>query len=795
MYFDESTTGLIKENDHEVTLVRNLNQEAEARKFLDILYPNYKGEGHLVLWTKQDKQSRFFSIGEFGEAPRQAAFLCQEMDVYFGVGLQAKMPEHGGRGRADTVVAIPGLWMDIDVKGDNHKSEQLPQTFGAALKFIESIKLKPTMIVSTGGGLHAYWLFNDPMAIGDPQQWQKAKKLSQDFQKILISLAADRGWKIDLTADLSRLLRLPGTYNHKQGHRVPVSITKYHETSRYKLEEIERFTTGFQVPTETRDLSVGPERILEGSRNDTLTSIGGALRANKADYDEVYRKLMEINRTRCVPPLSEEEVESIARSVTQYQAGNDKGGQPKQSQQIIELTDGIGLFHTSKGENYAAVPVNGHREIWSLTSRQFRQYLSKIYYERHGKPPGSQALQDALEVLRGKASFDSPEQEVSIRLAKFDDSIYIDLCDDDWQAVRITSNGWEVVKETPVSFVRSNGMSSLPVPVAGGNLELLRETLNVKESDEWLLILSWLVGAFNPTGPYEILILHGEQGSAKSTTAKILKQLIDPSSVPLRTLPTKEHDLMISAKNSWVIAYDNLSGIKTWLSDAFCRLSTGGGFSTRGLYTDSDEIIFQAMRPLILNGIDDIADRQDLADRSLMVNLPRIPENRRKLERQLWWDFEKNRPTILGAILDVVSFAIKNYRNVKLEAPPRMADFGHWVVAAEPELPWRSGKFLEVYKRNRDEASVSCFESDVVAMAVKAFIDEHKNWEGTASDLKKQLEKHSNNDEQTKDPSWPKRPNYLSTRIRRIAPPLRSIGISVDEVRVNGKKLWKFKMN
>ena len=336
-------------------------------------------------------------------------------------------------------------------------------------------------------------------------------------------------------------------------------------------------------------------------------------------------------------------------------------------------------------------------------------------------------------------------------------------------------------------------MLALPAPQTGGDISDLRNIINVRKEKDWVLIFSWLIGAFSPDGPYPILLVHGEQGSAKSTTARILRELIDPSAAPLRTLPRSERDLMIMAKNSWVIAFDNLSGVKPWLSDSLCRLSTGGGFSTRGLHTDSDEVIFDAERPILLNGIDDIANRQDLASRSLIISLPRIPEDKRMLEHDLWREFEAMRPKIIGSILDTISFALRNLNNVNCDSYPRMADFAKWIVASEPSLPWKSGKFLKYYQANQRESAFSAFESDNIAMAIKKFIEENNEWEGTASDLKSDLESYKTYEEFTTDKSWPKTPSYLSNRISRISDSLRSVGIDVEHKRKNFGRVWSFK--
>src|SRR5215831_12816193 len=256
--------------------------------------------------------------------------------------------------------------------------------------------------------------------------------------------------------------------------------------------------------------------------------------------------------------------------------------------------------------------------------------------------------------------FDAPEHEVHVRVAGHGDRIYIDLIDQTWRAIEIDEDGWRVNDSPPVYFRRSSGMKPLPEPVAGGSLEDdLKPLLNVKSDEEFVLNVAWLLAALRPTGPYPVLGLAGEQGSAKSMRTNFLRALVDPNSVPLRALPRSEHDLFIAARNSHVLAYDNASGLPDWLSDAFCRLATGGGFSTRQLYTDDDEVLFGSKRPILLNGIDDVAARPDLADRSIVQTLAAISDERRKLETELWADFERKRPRILGALLTAISHGLR----------------------------------------------------------------------------------------------------------------------------------------
>src|SRR5262249_55588755 len=157
--------------------------------------------------------------------------------------------------------------------------------------------------------------------------------------------------------------------------------------------------------------------------------------------------------------------------------------------------------------------------------------------------------------------------------------------------VQMTATGWRIISNPPVRFRRAKGMLPLPAPVSGGDLDALRMFVNIGTDADWHLFVAWLLASFRPEGPYPLLVLHGEQGSAKSTTARIARMILDPNVTPLRADPRDARDVMIAATNGWLLAFDNLSVLRGWLSDALCRLSTEGGFSTRELYTDQDEVL------------------------------------------------------------------------------------------------------------------------------------------------------------------------------------------------------------
>jgi len=453
--------------------------------------------------------------------------------------------------------------------------------------------------------------------------------------------------------------------------------------------------------------------------------------------------------------------------------------EPTQLEILLEIAAAAELFHTADGDCFARFPVNEHWETWLIRSKGFRRWLSHGYYRATGTGPNSDSMQAALNTLEAMAQFDGAERPLWVRLAEHEGKIYIDLANPGWEAIEITPDGWQVVANPPVCFRRPRGMLPLAYPERGGSVNELRPFLNLASDEDFILMIAYLLAAMRPRGPYPVAALGGEQGTAKSTTARGIRSLGDPNISPLRSTPRNERDLMIAATNSWILSYDNLSGIPHWLSDAFCRLSTGGGISNRELYTNQEETILDAMRPVILNGIDSLMKRPDLADRYLIFNLPPIPKSARRPEEEFWADFEKARPRILGGLLDAVSTGLKNLESVKLPSLPRMADFARWIVACEPALPWPPGSFMAAYDGNRQEAVELSLEADVVAVAVRAHMADKQEWSGKPTELYEALKNHvAENTQKSKE--WPKAAHVLTSHLKRMATFLRKVGLVID---------------
>jgi hypothetical protein len=436
------------------------------------------------------------------------------------------------------------------------------------------------------------------------------------------------------------------------------------------------------------------------------------------------------------------------------------------------------VFHTASGTAFADFLVDGHRETWPIRSKRFRGWLRRRYYDATGGALGAQAIASQLDLLEARAQFDAPERSVHVRVAEHAGHIYLDLADDPWRAVQIGPDGWRVNDSPPVRFRRPAGLLPLPLPQRRGSLEQLACLLNLSSQNDFVLVVAWLLGALRPSGPYPLLVISGEQGSTKTVLSKMLRALVDPNAAPVRALPRDERELFIAANNGHVLAFDNISRLRPWLSDALCRLASGGGFAVRQLYTDQDEVLFDAARPVILNGIEDVVTRPDLADRSIFLTLPHVADARRQQERELWRQLELARPRILGFLFDLVAHGLRTLPDIGVNCLPRMADFALWAAACEPAL-WRPGTFQRAYEANRRVAIEDIIDGDPVAACVREILAERSSWTGTAADLLHAGADCGADGISSDRTGWPRTPRALAGRLRRAQTFLRVLGIDI----------------
>ena len=403
-------------------------------------------------------------------------------------------------------------------------------------------------------------------------------------------------------------------------------------------------------------------------------------------------------------------------------------------------------------------------------------------YCNNGRPASANenAIREARAAVEAQAMVTGPVQKAPLRVAEHMSAIFLDLGAPDWSALRIDTEGWQIVDHAPIPIIRGKRAARFADPNAAADFAPVRNLLSHLDDDTFTLLIAWCVGALLPEGPYPILVLGGEQGAGKSTLARLAQRIADPVTGDLLQPPRDDRDLIACARTNRVLSFDNLSGLSSDLADSLCRLATGSEIGGRALFSDYDLATFSACRPIVINGIPDLAARADLADRSIVLRLPQLPG--RMTEREWRAAVADVMPSCFAALLDAVSCGLK-----RLDATPtpnvRMADFARFVHAAEPALPWAPGAFLAALQRARQHANVTLAEGDLVAAAVREFLGDHgRIWCGLTSELHKLLS--SRVGPSGRGPQdWPGNARWFGERLRRAAPALRSLGIGIEERR------------
>ena len=446
-----------------------------------------------------------------------------------------------------------------------------------------------------------------------------------------------------------------------------------------------------------------------------------------------------------------------------------------QADALVDLAHSTYRLGMSIDREAFAVPVDGPAVAMMFRGggSALRAALAKQYRAVTGKTPSASALADALTALEGMAQ-DSDPEPVALRLAAHDGGVVVDLGDKSGRAIVVNPGGWAVEAVSPVLFRRTALTLPLPEPSAATAAELaeLRGLLNV-DDDTWPLVVGYLVAAYMPDLPHPVVMLGGEQGTGKSTAARLLIGLIDPSAAPLRSEPRDAEQWAVAASGSWAVCIDNVSHITGWLSDAICKAVTGDGLVRRKLYTDSDLAVLSFRRCIMLTSIDAGALRGDLGDRLLLADLERIPESQRRTEAELHAAFGQAGPRLLGALLSAVSQTLAELPAVKLATMPRMADFARVLAAVDvacPELT--GGRAFNLFAGQRNRIAGEVVEADPVAAAVVKVMETRDSWVGTAAELLAALPSG-----QHPPRGWPATARALAGRLKRVAPALRHVGI------------------
>jgi hypothetical protein len=787
---------------------------------------NDKGERKFLI---KDVQNKFFSATELEEA---AAFAIKKSDqgndVFAGIAAR----KFGGT-KKDGIIRCHLAYADVDAPGASARLEELP----------------PPSFSNTSGGLyddgtektHVCWVLEEAASTADLERITKplSQFLAQGVEHVFDAahiLRVPGTWYFKHADTKDRMTftvsHTGATYGYDEIYEpdpiaAPTNLRRdYGETYGegedrgnylcavggtlkrlyldpdyaygYLLAHNETFCDPPAAESHVKNAHAylvqdrrNGDTMDYGSGTDTLLAIMRHLRSDL--YDEKALEVITAFNDMLRPPVSDEELvriyeAHIAADEEEDHSKTEKKAKAKsQASLLVEMVGGD-LFHTPDQTAYVSMLIDGHRKTWAIRSRAFRMWLVYQFDLKMGNSPGAQAIADALTSLEAKAVHAS-QHEVHVRLAEYDGDIYLDLGDEDWTVIRITPDSWDAITNPPVYFRRPKSTLPLPMPVRGGSVDDLRGLVNVADDDDWMLFVAILLGALHPRGPFPVLASFGEQGSAKSSATRIYRRLVDPSLVELRALPRTTHDLAIMARGSWILPFDNCSSLSSDLSDALCRMSTGGGFGTRTLYSDDEEMVFGERRPIALNGITEFVTRPDLLNRAIMLCHPSIPDDERMTEAEFDELLEYVRPGVLGALLDVVAVGLANLPDVHLDTLPRMADFALWIVACAPALGWDEEAFLSAYEANREAANDTVLDNSPIASHIVT-LAEHGGFRGNQKQLLicvRDLALDAGCDV-SKHAFFPQTPQMMGRALSRIVTNLRDTGVRVDPPDKNDHK-------
>ncbi len=539
----------------------------------------------------------------------------------------------------------------------------------------------------------------------------------------------------------------------------------------------------------------------QGQRNTAAAVMAGKLLSDLSRnlWSTAFLPAMVAWNRKNKPPLPDIELKQVSEGILKLEeaklalAKQEKkerqSGSEKLSLISLITDDNCRPFHDQHNEPHAHARVDDHWETLRVDSKAMKRWLRMLSW-RMKIVSKQEDLKDALLRLESSAVHEGSRFPLETRITHIKEAhvFLYDLSDPLWRAVRITSEGYSIVTEPGIHFRRFSHQERQVDPVDGGDLRELLTLTNLADADQELLFLVHLVSCLIPFIPHPVPNFHGPQGSAKTTLAKMERALIDPSSMGALSFPDKSRELVQLLSHHYMAFFDNVSKITQEQSDIICRAVTGEGNSKRRLHSDDEDMIYNYRRCVGFTGINPTARKPDLLDRSILIRLNRIPEEKRREERLVLEDFEAMRPRLVGAMFATLSKAMAIYPEIQLQRLPRMADFCRWGCAIARALGYDDRDFLRVYFANIKQQHEEAIQADQLSTAIQAFMEQYPNgWTGKASELLEELGAVAIKEKlDIKGQDWPKRANILSRRLNEIKTNLLEVGIAIEWDRGTG---------
>jgi hypothetical protein len=684
-------------------------------------------------------------------------------------------------------------------------------------KRIKEAPLMPSLIVQTRKSLHCYYLATDATI----ENFEKIQRgLIQHFE-------ADPACK-----DITRVLRIPGFYHNK---KEPYEVKIVHDKGNYyeEKEMLETFPVEEKKQTEVKqdkkknsegfDFWEAASRLdnktilqrLSGSHMVNHESFTFRERTSGGEYIDVngepadawidqhgkigsgkkggptYIQWLQFygwSKGDIAKWIKKECADLLPKSALKPKKGEKNGGVKEEKQTVILLSifeqQNPVLFRNEMDEAYVQIDIDSKKKIVKCESNAFEKYLHKLYWEETDELIGSDGLGKVVKLLAAKAEYGSEKYQLFNRVALCDNDFWFDLGGE--KVIRCRIGSWEIIEDLPILFRHYQHQETQVLPEKNGDIKGILDHVRIKKEEQQVLFLVWLVSCFVPEIPHPILVLFGEKGSAKSTTMRFTRQIVDPSKADLLTLPGKD-ELVQQLAHHYTAFYDNVNRINQMTSDVLCRAVTGAGASKRRLFTDDDDVIYKYRRIIAVNGINNVVQSADLLDRSILVELERIPKNERRTEAELNNSFKGDIQSILSGVFNTLAKARTIFDDLEIESFPRMADFAKWGYAIAEALGFGGDLFVRAYEANINQQNDEVLENDPVAHTLCCFMEDQEEWEGSPTELHDQLLGIATN-EKIPHKYMPKTPASLGKRINIVLSNLLEAGIEIERMKDTGGK-------
>lgn len=494
------------------------------------------------------------------------------------------------------------------------------------------------------------------------------------------------------------------------------------------------------------------------------------------DYEDVYEPIKKDQENK----KPESQTKKLLKFVT-----------PLIKKLVISSTDSNGV--------YGLVSVDNHYETIEIGSAQSISWLKAKYFESYQEVLSEETYKAALDLIRARAPFLKQVEKEPIykRCARVGDSIYYDLCTNDWKIVKITKDEISIIQHnvnTPL-FTRSKNQTEQATPNFRVNYNALEKYCNILRINNQLFPVH-LCTMFVESIPVPTITIIGQQGSIKSTQSALIKKIIDPTGInieeQLSHLPRSTEDLNLILATNYYVAFDNVSYIDSEQSDIFCKTITGASYSRRKKYTDNDLNILKIRRKFGLNGITVNIANGDLQERSVIYYTDKVPKSERKTESKVLEEFRSIQSDVLGQIFISLQKSLKIVDRVESEIDelPRMADFAIWGEAISRSLGNKSGQFLDWYNKEIESGIDRLSEASPIIPFIQENMYEKDEWVEQAQTFFQQLLSYAENN-QYDSKILPKAPNKLRDYVRRNQPLIEQAGYEIVFSKNTQSSRWK----